>query len=421
MISNDVIVIGSGLSGLIAAAVAAEQGKKVSVLTYGAGTLTIGGGIIDVIGYSDDGEPLKNPAEGLCKINNTHPYKKIGVQAVAEAIEFFKKIAKAEGYDYLGDLNKMQWVPTAVGTIKPTCLVPKSMNGEVIKQADKLLVVGFDILKDFYPQLVAKNLQKIYNTKKVESTVIKLNFERGRDITTLDVARWLETCAGRESFIQQMRNEIEAKTTVVLPPVLGTKPDYEVLNTLEEALKCRFIESVVLPPSVGGIRLRTMLLNYLKKVGVKIIEKAAVVRAVVTNGVCKAVITRNFDRERAYFAKSFILASGGLYGGGLLAEPGRIIETVFDLPVTVPEGVEIWSNDKLFSNEKQPFAKFGIAVNELMTPIADDGRVLLENVKVVGRNLAGYDFCFEKSGNGVALASGYKGAMSLMRGEAHYE
>ena len=34
-----------------------------------------------------------------------------------------------------------------------------------------------------------------------------------------------------------------------------------------------------------------------------------------------------------------------------------------------------------------------------------------ENGYVVGSNLGGYDFCFEHSGNGVALASAYKAAL----------
>ena len=38
---------------------------------------------------------------------------------------------------------------------------------------------------------------------------------------------------------------------------------------------------------------------------------------------------------------------------------------------------------------------------------------VVKNVKVVGRSLAGYDFCFENSGNGVAIATAYKAALSL--------
>ena len=419
MRNNDVIIIGGGLSGLMAAAAAAARGRQVLILAYGAGTLVIGGGIIDVLGYDDDGKPVSSPAEGLNKVNNAHPYKKIGLQAIAEAVAFFKKIAQAEGYPYSGELDKQLWVPTSAGTIKPTCLVPKTMDSTVLEKAEKIAVVGFDYLKDFYSHLVAKNLQKIYQCKStVQAIDVKLNFERGRDITALDVARWLDTVKGREAFVEQLKPKLETGTTIVLPPVLGTTPSYEVLHYLENELQCHFVETASLPPAVGGLRLRTMFLNHLRKLGVKVIEKAAVAGALTADGTCKAVTTQGVDRMRAYYGKYFILASGGLYGGGLYAEPGRIVEPIFNLPVRVSTEIENWSNIMLFSHEKQAFAKFGIAVNEAMSPIDGNGRILFDNVKVVGRNIGGYDFCFEKSGNGVALASGYKAAISLSDDQA---
>ncbi|MDF2569534.1 MAG: glycerol-3-phosphate dehydrogenase, anaerobic, subunit, partial [Sporomusa sp.] len=54
MRTSDVIVIGGGLAGLTAAIVAAGRGKDVTLMTSGAGTLAIGGGTIDVLGYLED-------------------------------------------------------------------------------------------------------------------------------------------------------------------------------------------------------------------------------------------------------------------------------------------------------------------------------------------------------------------------------
>ncbi len=85
-------------------------------------------------------------------------------------------------------------------------------------------------------------------------------------------------------------------------------------------------------------------------------------------------------------------------------------ETIFGLPVWFPEGEENWSNKELFSDQPQGFAKTGILVDEKLCPVNKDGKRVLDNVHVVGRNLGGYDFCFEHSGNGVALVSAYKAA-----------
>ena len=56
------------------------------------------------------------------------------------------------------------------------------------------------------------------------------------------------------------------------------------------------------------------------------------------------------------------------------------------------------------------FAMAGVRVDSSLRAVDDSGNVVLKNVYVVGRNLSGYDFCFEHSGNGVALSSAYKAA-----------
>lgn len=415
MRENDVIVIGGGLAGLMAAAVAAKRGKKVLLLTLGAGTLTIGGGIVDVLGQTDGGMPVATPRAGLQQVGPEHPYKKIGPVAIEESINFFKEVCAAEGYPYMGSLDEMQWIPTAAGTLKPTCLVPKTMNTTQLKAADNVVVLGFESLKDFYPHLISKNFKNIpgFKEKNYEIVMIDPGLADGRDVTALDVARWLDTPEGLKECTRKMAAVIKSGSVVIIPPVLGTRPNYAVAEHLEKALGCSFIETAAVPPSITGLRLRTMLLSYVKKLGVRIVEQAVVGRSIAEGGRCTAVVTDGIDRERTYYAKAFILANGGFYGGGLVAEPGHVIEPIFNFPVVAPEDHELWANATLFSNEPQPFAKIGLDVDEKMHPLDADGKIVLNNVFVAGRNLRGYDFSFEKSGNGVALASGYQAAMSV--------
>jgi len=415
MRENDIVVIGGGLAGLMAAAVATKRGKKVTLLSLGSGTLTIGGGIVDVMGYLDGGKIAATPSAGLLQVGPEHPYKKIGRPAIEESIKFFKEICEQEGYPYIGNLDETQWVPTAAGTVKPTCLVPRTMDTTELKKADKVIVLGFESLKDFYPNLITKNFKKIsrFAEKEYETVMIDPQLADGRDVTALDVARWLDTEEGLANCIEKMRKVIEPGSVVIIPPVLGTRPSYYVAEKLEQALGCHFIETAAVPPSITGLRLRTMLVKYLKRNGVKIVEQAIVAKSIVEDGKCAAVITAGVDRERTYYAKSFILANGGFYGGGLLAEPGKVIEPIFNLPVEAPADHELWANYSLFSNEAQPFAKLGLDVDEKMRPLDANGNVLINNVFVAGRNLRGYDYSFEKSGNGVAIASGYQAAMSV--------
>ena len=147
-------------------------------------------------------------------------------------------------------------------------------------------------------------------------------------------------------------------------------------------------------------------------IGVDIVENTKVVRAEKNGAVATAVIARTASNEKHYYAKKFILATGGFYSGGItMRDFEQPKEVIFDLPVYFVKGEENWSNKELFSDQPQGFAKTGILTDESLRPVDGNGKRVFDNVYVVGRNLGGYDFCFEHSGNGVALASAYKAAM----------
>ncbi|TCS78956.1 anaerobic glycerol-3-phosphate dehydrogenase subunit GlpB [Pectinatus cerevisiiphilus] len=417
----DILIIGNGVAGLFAACVAADRGKKVQILSYGAGTLTIGGGIIDVLGYDDQGKFVSDPLKGMESMSPEHPYAKTGPKIAKEAIDSFLKITEAEGYPYLGSADKNMWLPTAMGNFKPTCLVPRTMDASALFKAKNILVVGFDTMKDFYAEMATRNLRERFGAdKSVEEFVVKLNFEYGRDlrdISAMDVARWLETDEGHQAFVAQVKSHVKADTAIVLPPVLGLEPNYEVLDSLQKELGCPLVEMSSLPPAVTGTRLNKMLHSYAKKHGVQIIEKARVVGSEIVDGKCLAVITEGFDRQRKFYADQFILATGGVYGGGITTQIGTMTEPIFNISIKVPEVQTDWSYKQLFADKKQIFAQYGVKVDENLTPVAADGSKPASNVKVAGRSLAGYDFCYEKSGNGVALITAYKAAAAFC-GEA---
>ncbi len=416
MKKSDILIIGSGISGLFAACVAADMGKKVQILAYGAGTLTIAGGIVDVLGYDDNGKPVTDPVAAMKNIAAEHPYAKVGPDIAKKALEKFLAITKEEGFPYIGSPNKNQWLPTAIGNFKPTCLTPRSMDCQALLKAKDILVVGFDTLKDFYAHIVTKNLKKRLSNKNIEQFIAKLNFEYGRDlrdISAMDVARWIETPEGHRSFVEQVKPHVKAGMVIVLPPILGLEPNYQVLDSLQKELGCTLVEVSSIPPAVTGIRLEKLLVAYAKKRGVQIVRKAHVVGADIVNGKCEAVITKGFDRERRYYADKFILATGGIYGGGIIAGIGSLTEPVFNIDLNVPKVQTEWSHKQLFADKKQIFAKYGVEVDNNLTPITKDGKQVASNVKVVGRSLAGYDFCYEKSGNGVALITAYKAATAF--------
>lgn len=419
MIRSDVVVIGGGFAGLVAALASAKCGKSVTLLTYGEGTLTLNSGVIDVLGFDEHHAPVENPLAAIENLPASHPYQKIGTKALEEAVDFFTGVARKNHIPYHGSLDRQMMVPTAVGTLKPTCLAPHSLSGsEVFPGKKKIVVVGIKGLKDFYGDIMMENLKKsLGEDKSYELIEVNTGLTGGRDITTQDVARWMDTDEGTSSFSKQLgkAKSLQSGSTTdvlfVVPQVLGTK-GHACYQTISSRVGTDVVETTCLPPSVNGMRLQTLLIDSLRELGVDIVENTKVVRAEKNGAVATAVIAQTASNEKRYYAKKFILATGGFYSGGItMRDFEQPKEVIFDLPVYFVKGEENWSNKELFSDQPQGFAKTGILTDESLRPVDGNGKRVFDNVYVVGRNLGGYDFCFEHSGNGVALASAYKAAM----------
>ena len=86
---RDVVVIGAGLSGLSAAVRLLKAGREVDLITKGIGGIQLGQGTIDLYGY--DPERVNNPLEAIEKLPESHPYRKLGSQTVADAANWLKE------------------------------------------------------------------------------------------------------------------------------------------------------------------------------------------------------------------------------------------------------------------------------------------------------------------------------------------
>jgi len=119
--------------------------------------------------------------------------------------------------------------------------------------------------------------------------------------------------------------------------------------------------------------------------------------------LCHKVIVSSKRRDTEFCARSFVLATGGIFGGGIEVTPDSSRETVFGLPLFVPSE---WTRAEFLG--EQPYARMGIEVDSELRPIESRSRdVVLENVRVVGRMLAHWDPWVEYCGGGVSLASGW--------------
>jgi glycerol-3-phosphate dehydrogenase subunit B len=415
----NVIVIGAGLSGLIAAARARARGLAVLVLARGQGMLALTSGCIDILGYLPGKEEycLTDVTGGLQRLIAAapdHPYNKIGLDLVRESAAYWLQIMQTVDYPYRGSGAANYLLPTALGSVRPTALVPATMAGGDIRDEANTLVAGWPNLSDWHPGLIADNINELrgrLGLRGAWSSVLLDNVTGSAPILTpVVMAHFLEQGG---QHLDALIDSLESALTpgiarVGLPAVLGIDTGADLFRHVEKQLGRPVFEIPAGQTTVTGLRLTQVLQKFLKQAGVSFRFNVGVLRAERANGAWRVQLDLP-GPVSSLICTDLVLATGGLVGRGLEADRNVIRECVaglpisgHDLPGNAPQAVQ-----DVAGRGRDPFAMAGVVVNERMQPIAGDGRVEYEHLFVVGETLAGYDPAVEKDGLGVALATGY--------------
>jgi glycerol-3-phosphate dehydrogenase subunit B len=401
----DAVVIGAGTAGLVAATRLAQDGARVAVVAKGIGSTHLAPATIDVLGYAPDRVDAPGPAlEQLIAARPDHPYALLGSEVVSDALSWFAQLVPSgplPGYVYGGSLERNQLLPTAVGALRPSALVPETMaNGEA-SGLRRVCIVGTPALRDFHPSLCAANL--VLAGIEARAVSVDLKLERA-DMNTLGLARHFDDEQWRRQFCAELSLALRAEEAVGLPAILGLRDPHEVLADVEHRLGRRVFEIPTLPPSVPGMRLYEILRAALRAAGGRLVLGAEVVSAARDGDRIASVATRAAGRDLHYVAPWFVLASGGFASGAIELDSHWVThERVLGLPLRgVPaEGEERFVDRYL---DEQPLARVGVAVE---SDLRAEGA---ENVLVAGAALPGAIPWREGSGEGIAVASGYRAA-----------
>jgi len=401
----DVVVIGAGTAGLVAATRLAEAGADVCVVAKGVGSTHLAPGTIDVLGYAPErvDSPLAAIAE-LAAARPDHPYALLGTAVLGEAADWFIATAARgalPGYNYVGSLERNLLLPTAVGALKPSALVPESFAAGDARQLRRLAVVGTPLLRDFHASLCAENLQ----ATGIDATPVSIEIEADRaDASTLGLARRFDDPAWRAAFSARLAPLIKAADQVALPAMLGLADPHAVLTELEARLGRRVFEIPTLPPSVAGMRLFEILRQALLSAGGRLAFGAGVVSHLREGERVISVDTATAGSNTTFEAQAFVLASGGFHSGALtLDSHWQAHEELLGLPL---HGVPAAGEQRFVPSyfDEQPLARAGVAVD------SDLRATGTANVFVAGASLPGSVSWREGSGEGIALASGYRAA-----------
>ena len=416
----DVVVIGAGLSGLIGAWQACLAGLNTKIITKGWGTTYWSTGCIDILGYKppDFTQRITSPAEYLNEFIKTfpnHPYSLVGQEVLVNAIHSFKQLSEEVQYPYYGSLDTNLLLPTAVGSVRPTCLAPMSMIAGDLSDPSPMLIVGFDQFLDFYPALIADNLN--IQGFLAKDIMLDLQSLRARKFMSgMVLARLFDEPEFRQEVIDALKTKLGNISRIGFPSVLGLNKTNEVLRDLESSLGIKVFEIPGLPPSIPGIRLHNLLVAEIEKLHGAVYNGMLVTHADIENNHIKNVYSDAAARQISHPAKYYILATGGILGGGIITnENGYAKELVFDLPVKLPLLRSAWFNDQYLSHESHPIHSNGVTVDFSLHPLDDMDQITLLNLYAAGNIIGNYDPIRELSLEGIALATGFKIGESLSK------
>jgi glycerol-3-phosphate dehydrogenase subunit B len=398
----DGIVIGGGLSGLIAGIRASERGKRILIISEGVGSLTYSSGVMDF------GE-----VERLKEVRN-HPYALLGETMVQAGMDYFCRLFP----DYQGGWGKTQQVLTPLGSPREAGLIPSGLNAETLKNAQRIVLVAPEGMKDFFPEVIKASLERVYPQAKIEVYPVRAGaFESwrtiGKPITGMDYAKYWRTKPGNDDLknilrklnIENVNNAsgpIQSNQMAVVFPGLVVDFSSALQKVLSE-VPFPVVEMISFPPSANGHFLYEALKQKFRALGGELLVGTGVEEVRILGGRGQTAIVKSKGRNTAFSTQTFVLATGGIFGGGIQVMPEETKESVMDLPLYVPNE---WTKSEFLGD--QPYAQMGIEVDSELRPLHPKNQeVLFDNVRVIGRLLAHWDPWTEHCGGGVSLASGW--------------
>ncbi len=403
----DLIVIGMGLSGLMAAKTAVEAGQKVLIIGKGLGSLCLFSNTIDVLGELPNGIEMSEGLSRWISDHPNHPYSKAGLEKIAEALSSFISLFP-HPYSFQAIDRKNCLLPTGAGTLRPTYLIPATMSGGASLAEGNTLIVGFQGFKDFYADYVADQL-------KCRGISLKPPNVSHGELSVTALARLMEAESFRDNIGGEIRKQLHGEPCVGFPALLGMHEPIRVKEDLEKIIGAKVFEIPILPPSIPGKRIFNRFKQWLIQKGVNFLLGSSVSNAILKERRCERIEVFHPPVTDSYSADRYILATGRFLGGGLKANNEKIFEPIFHLPLFQPGSREGWFRSSFFHELPHPIGEAGVLVDSSFRPVDERGDQILENVWVAGSILAHHHAIYEKSREGIEIATGYAAAKNAFQ------
>lgn len=400
----DYIIIGGGLCGLSAGIRLAAKGKKTAIISSGQSALHFCAGSFGLLGKRD-GKVVADPIAEIPNLNEAHPYRIIGEKRVETLAKEVPAILTSAGISTHGDCRKNHLTLTPFGLSRPSWLTFDGYTAfdEGTCAPDKnILLISVKGFLETYPSFAAENLEKSGISCRIETIdlerLARLR-ESNFDMRAVSVAKQMDEKTIRE-FADKINKIAKNNETVLIPAILGIESE-KPFNKLRDLLNNPVYCIPTIPVSVSGVRAQNALHRYFESLGGTYLLGDHIDKGIIENGKVKAVISTNFGEDHLE-ADKYILASGFLFSGGIVATPNKFFEPVFGLDIDAPTDRSEWYSQEFFS--RQPYMSYGVKIDSQFHP-AVEGKTIT-NLYAAGAALAHTETLSEESGAGTAIITG---------------
>lgn len=410
----DTIVIGGGLSGLVCGISLQKSGRKCAIVSAGQNALNFSSGSFGLLSRLPDGTEVSEPLKAIPSLNESHPYRKIGVEKVSGYVNNVKSFFSDCGISLYGDETKNSYMLTPTGNVKSTWMGMDEISlfpSRDFKVGEKALIVNMQGYLDFNTQFIASSLENKGTSCRIAA--IKLDSmeslrKNPSEMRAVNIARVMDNEQERTKFIAAVKALLSDEDVVILPAVFGLK-DKGAISQIKAAIGVKTLFLGTMPPSIPGVRAQMSLKSAFEEAGGSFLMGDEAKSVKMTDGSVKAIYTENLG-DVALEADNFVLATGSFFSKGLVATPNRIYEPLFDLDVDFDEDRNKWYDPQFFN--MQNYMGYGVTTDASFKAVK--GGKTIDNLYVVGSVLSGMNALYEYCGSGVSIVSAMYVADSIL-------
>lgn len=410
----DNIIIGGGLSGLVAAIESQRAGKNTAIVSTGQSALHFWSGSFEFLSDVGGDTIVRDPLSEIRHLPPTHPYRKIGAERLARLLSRVVPLLVEAGIKTSGTLKKNHYRLTPLGFMKPAWLTLDEyfMTDRIDDVRGKeFAIVNIKGYLDFYPRFLSYGLQKLgamCKTANIDIPQLAPLRKSATEMRATNISRFL-TDEAVDSLAEAINKVSAPGDTVIMPALLGMFDD-EPVKRLRNAVEAPLYFIATTPASVPGVRCQLGLRDYFIRLGGTFLAGDTVTGGDFSGNRLSRIFTVNFG-DMPLYADNFVISTGSFFGHGLIADMERIYEPVFGLDLNVDAGRTEWYNKDFYAS--QPYMAYGVVTDEEFRP-SRKGETI-ENLYATGALLAGFNALKEGSGAGITLATALHAAECITR------